>query len=205
MAPLDLSPELGFYSDFADGAILFPLGAAVPLIFGIIGQRRAAIAWTVAIGCVWAVTLVLKLTGYTIAAMFPVSIFSTIDLVTPSGHVASAAAIYGGLVGLLLSGPGTLVRRSVLASIAVALVIGATRVLLGKHSLSEVLVGTTVGVAGAAGLALAAGTAIEGRARLPVLVTIALLIVTFHGDHSSWEEPIRDAAFRFIQVWNAHS
>ncbi len=177
----------------------------MPLVFGIIGQRRAAVAWTVAIGCVWAVTLMLKLTGYTIATLFPMSVLSDIDLVTPSGHVASSAVIYGGLVGLLLSGPGTLVRRSVLAAIAVAIVIGTTRVLLGVHSLAEVLVGTTVGVAGAAGLAMAAGTALERRARLPVLAAIALLIVTFHGDHSSWEHPIQGAALRLIEVWNAHS
>jgi membrane-associated phospholipid phosphatase len=197
--------DLEFYTDFADGAIMFPLGVAVPLVLGIFGQRRTALAWTAVIGSVWAVMLVLKLSGYTIATMFPVSAFSEIFLVTPSGHAASAAAIYGGLVGIMLSHPGTLLRRTVLAAIAVALVIGATRILLGVHSVSEVIVGAAVGVAGAAGVALAARDTVERRARLPVLAAITVIIVTFHGDHTSWEDPIHDAAVRIIQIWETHT
>ncbi len=184
---------------------MFPLGTAIPIVLALAGQRRAAMGWTAAIGCVWAVMLLLKLSGYTIAALFPDTLFSALDLVTPSGHVASSASIYGGLVGLLLTQPGTLFRRSLLVAIAVAVGIGATRVLLGVHSLAEVMVGATVGLAGAAAVARASGTAIDRRARGPVLAVTVLIVIAFHGDHKSWEEPIHDAALRITQVWSAHS
>lgn len=200
-----MPPHLEFWTDFADGAIMFPLGIAIPLILGVARQRRAALAWTAVIGCVWGTMLVLKLSGYTIAAIFPRSAFSDLDLVTPSGHVASSAAIYGAAIGLLLPSPGTLLRRSVLIAFAVAIGIGMTRVFLGVHSLSEVIVGAAVGVAGAAGVARAAGYAVERRARLPIVAVIALILVGFHGHHSSWEDPIHDAALWLIQVWENHS
>lgn len=197
--------DLEFWTDFADSAIMFPLGIAVPLILGVVRQRRAALGWTTVIGCVWAVMLALKLSGYTIAAMFPASTFSELDLVTPSGHVASSAAIYGGLTGLLLPRPSTPLRRSILTAIAVAIGIGVTRIFLGVHSVSEVIVGATVGVAGAAGVARVVGGALERRARLPVVAAIALIVVTLHGDHTSWEDPIQGAALWLIQVWAGHS
>ncbi len=200
-----MSINLEFFTDFADGAIMFPLGIAVPIVLVIAGQRRIALAWTATIGCVWTVMLVLKLSGYTIATMFPASAFSEIDLVTPSGHTASSAAIYGSLIGLLISRPGTPLRRSLLAAIGVALAIGTTRVLLGVHSLSEVIVGGTVGIAGAAALAWATGDAIDRRARLPILAVIALIVVAFHGDHTSAEDPIQDASTRISRLWGAHS
>ena len=184
---------------------MFPLGIAVPLILALMGQRRAASGWAAVIGCVWTVLLVLKLAGYTIAATFPDSLFSALDLLTPSGHVASSASIYGGLIGLLLSRPGTLMHRSVLAAIVVAFAIGTTRVSLGVHSLSEVIVGGMVGVAGAAALACIVRAAIARQARLPIIASTLVIIATFHGDHTTWEETIRDTALRITQLWSPHS
>ncbi len=184
---------------------MFPLGIAIPLVLTLMGQRRAAIGWTAAIGCVWAILLVLKLAGYTIAAVFPDTLFSEVDLLTPSGHVASSASIYGSLIGLLLPRPGTLMHRSVLAATVVAVVIGTTRIALGVHSLAEVVVGGLVGVAGAAALAAIVQAAIVRRARLPLIASTLVIIATFHGDHTTWEETIRDTALRITQLWSAHS
>lgn len=193
--------NLQYWTDFADGAVVFPLGVAVPLVLVLFHQKRAALAWTAAVGCVWAAMLALKLGGYTLAAMVPTSPLNEVGLVTPSGHVASAASIYGGLIGLLLSRPGTLLVRTVFAALLVAILCGATRVILGEHTLAETIVGAMVGVAGAAGLAMGAGTALEWRARLPVIVTASVVMIALHGLHLSWEQAIHGVALRAIQAW----
>ena len=180
---------------------MFPLGIAVPIVLALVRQRRAALAWTTAIACVWVAMLALKLAGYTVAAVDPASPLSEIGLITPSGHVASAAPIYGGLIGLLLPRPGTLMVRTVLAALLIAVLSGATRVLLGAHTLAEVIVGAMVGVAGAAGLAAGAGVALDKRARLPIIAVTALVVLACHGLHLSWEQAIHRFALRAIQEW----
>ncbi|MDT7950890.1 MAG: phosphatase PAP2 family protein [Acetobacteraceae bacterium] len=191
-----MSTAYQFWTDFADGAVMFPLGIALAIALAILGRYRAALTWATTIGCVWAVMLVLKFTGYTIDATFPDSPFNDIDLVTPSGHVASSAAIYGGLAALLLSRSGNRSRRAILVAIGVAASIGATRILLGDHSLSEVLVGAAVGIAGAARLASRAKPATEPRARLALAAAALTVVIVFHGDHLTVEDSIHHSALR---------
>lgn len=193
--------DFQFWTDFADGAVMFPLGFIIALTLLALRQRRAATAWTMAIGGVWAIMLALKLIGYTIAALIPVSPLNVVDLVTPSGHVASASAIYGGVIGLVLWRPGTLMARILVSSASVAAIIGLTRVILGEHSLSEVLIGAAVGLAGAAGLASAAGVSVDRRARLPLVAVAVLVMAVQHGEHLSWEQGIRQLALEAIGRW----
>jgi undecaprenyl-diphosphatase len=67
----------------------------------------------------------------------------------PSGHTAGSAALYGILVLLL-------VRRMlvIVAAIVFVLAVGASRVVLGVHYLSDVVGGLALGVAVAAGTLL---------------------------------------------------
>lgn len=196
-----MSRDFQFWTDFADGAVMFPLGIAIGLTLYVTRQHRAATAWTVAIGCVWATMLVLKLVGYVIDGVLPVSPLNLVDLVTPSGHVASASAIYGGLIGLVLWRPGTLMVRTLLAAAAVALGIGLTRIMLGDHSLSEVLIGAAVGLAGVIWLASSAEVSVDRRARLPLIAVAVLVLIVRHGDHLSWEQAIHQLATEAIGRW----
>lgn len=189
-----------FWTDFADGAVMFPLGIAIALALVILRQRRAALAWSIAIGCVWATMLVFKLAGYMIEGLLPASPLSMIDLVTPSGHVASATVVYGGLVGLLLWRSGTLVVRTLLATILIAAGIGVTRVMMGAHSISEVLTGAAVGTIGVYWMT-AAGVQVERRARLPLVIVAALVMVNQYGTHLGWEQTIHHIAIEAIEHW----
>lgn len=190
-----------FWTDLADGAVMFPVGIAVAALLLLLGQARAAWAWTVAVAGVWAVMLVLKILGYTLDALDPTSPIGAIGLVTPSGHVASATVIYGGLAGLLLAGPFTMARRTATAAIAVAVWIAVTRVLLKEHTLSEVVVGGLVGLVGAIALARSAEMPIERRAVLPIVAVVGVIIVLRHGVHLSWEETIRQVALKTVSGW----
>ena len=50
-----------FLTDFADQAVVLPLIATVALMLGLLGWRRGALAWLVAVGVSFASVLVLKL------------------------------------------------------------------------------------------------------------------------------------------------
>ena len=196
-----MSQTLQFWTDFADGAVMFPLGIAIALALVILRQRRAALVWSMAIGCVWATMLIFKLAGYLIEGLLPASPLSMIDLVTPSGHVASATVVYGGLVGLLLWRSGTLVARTLLATTLIAAGMGVTRVMMGAHSISEVLTGAAVGIVGVYCLTTA-GVQVERRARLPLVIVAALVMVTQYGTHLGWEQTIHHIAIEAIEHWH---
>ena len=190
--------NLEFWTDFADSAVMMPLGVAVAVVLALCGTRRLALAWTTAVGGVWAVMLVLKFLGYFVSEFDPGSTLSAIRLVTPSGHVASATVIYAGIVGLVLRWPGTVLTRTTLTAIVVAVTIGATRVLLGDHSLSEVVVGGIVGIAGAVTLAATARAPLDRWRPLPVLAVTALVLEVRHGTYMSLEGPIWQTAVQAI-------
>ncbi|MGI4802053.1 MAG: phosphatase PAP2 family protein [Janthinobacterium lividum] len=192
---------LQFWTDFADGAVMFPLGIAIALALLILRQHRAALVWSLAIGCVWGTMLVFKLAGYMIEGLLPASPLSMIDLVTPSGHVASATVVYGGLIGLLLWRPDTLVVRTLLATAVIAAGMSVTRVMMGAHSISEVLTGAAVGIVGVYCLT-AAGVQVERRARLPLVIVAALVMVTQYGTHLGWEQTIHHIAVEAIEHWH---
>lgn len=192
---------LQFWTDFADGAVMFPLGIAIALALLILRQHRAALVWSLAIGCVWGTMLVFKLAGYMIEGLLPASPLSMIDLVTPSGHVASATVVYGGLIGLLLWRPDTLVVRTLLATTVIAAGMSVTRVMMGAHSISEVLTGAAVGIVGVYCLT-ATGVQVERRARLPLVIVAALVMVTQYGTHLGWEQTIHHIAVEAIEHWH---
>lgn len=190
-----------FWTNFADSAVMMPLGFSVAILLALLGQRRPALAWMMSVGGVWAVMLALKFLGYFVSILDPVSPLSGIDLVTPSGHVASATVIYAGLAGLLLPRSGTILVRTIMVALIVAVGIGVTRVMLGEHSVSEVIVGGLVGIVGAGVLAVTAGAPLETRRLMPVLAMVALIVVVRHGVQLSWENTIKQVAMQAVTEW----
>ena len=173
-----------FLSDFFDQAVVLPLTFAVALALALGGWRRGAAAWLVCIAATLAAVLLGKLLVCACGPPLPLSLRS------PSGHTAAAAVACGGLLALLAP-PG---RRALLLAVAgaaaAAALIGATRLALGVHSGSDVLVGGAVGIAGAAGLSQLAGARPPGLRRvLPVGAALATMVV-FHGVHLHAEDGI---------------
>jgi membrane-associated phospholipid phosphatase len=169
-----------FLTDFADQAVVLPIALAVAIVLAAQGWPRGALAWLGVIGVTFGIVLVLKL-GF--MACGPV--FGPWGLRSPSGHVAAASVVAGGLV-VVLAGRHLSV---LLVAILAALAIGASRLELGFHSLPEVAVGAAIGLAGAATLSRLAGR--PPRARPVSLLAVAgVVAVLLHGMHLPAEAAI---------------
>jgi membrane-associated phospholipid phosphatase len=176
-----------FITDFADQAVVLPVVAAIGIALLAQGWQRGTAAWIGAVAGTFAVMLLLKL----VFIACPVS-----ELRTPSGHVAAATVVAGGLAALLLRRP----RPALFVAVVAAVVIGISRLALGAHSTLEVAVGAGVGLAGALALIGLAGSPPE-RLSARRTATVALLVaVLFHGLHLPAEAHIRSTAWRLSQM-----
>jgi membrane-associated phospholipid phosphatase len=170
-----------FLTDFADQAVILPVAVSVAIILAAVGWWRGALTWLLMVGITFGTVLVLKL-GF--LACGPV--FGPWLLRSPSGHTAAASLVAGGLA-MLLSG-----RKLAVLPVALlaAVVIGISRVLLGFHSVPEVLLGAVVGIVGAMVLSRVAGPP-PIRRPVPVLLVVAVVALVFHGVHLPAEAAIR--------------
>ena len=176
---------MNFLTNFADEAVVLPLALAVGVVLLLLGWRRGAAAWMVGVGGTLALMLVLKVAGWACGPPL---------WRTPSGHAAAAAVVCGGLALIVVRRDRP--YRAVFIAVLAAAVIGASRLLLGAHSLPEVVVGGAVGIAGASLLARLAGPPPQGlRARWVAAVVVAVLVL-FHGSRLPAEAHIGGLAFR---------
>lgn len=182
-------------TDFADQAVVLPLAVVIGVAMLAAGWRRGAVAWVVAIGGMLGVMLVLKLWA---GACGPVLVGD--DLQSPSGHTASAAAIYGGGLALLIRRTLPRVPVAFVCAAALAIGIGATRVLLGAHSVLEVVIGGCVGVATATLLARAAGPMPPRFRSLPAAGAVLATLLVFHGLHMPAEAAIRKVRIGWLTI-----
>src|ERR1700733_12793604 len=182
-----------FLTNFADQAVMLPIAIAIAILLAMHGWRRGALVWLGVMFVTFGLMLVLKLV---FIACWRLS--DPIDLQSPSGHVAAATVVCGGLAALLTR------RRTSILPIALlaAVVIGVSRLVLGMHSLPEVVVGALVGLAGASALMTLAGPPPEFRpGRLIAVVVIVAAL--FHGMHLPAEAAIRHTAIRFALFMSA--
>lgn len=178
-----------FLTDFADQAVILPLVLAVAVALAVQGWRRGAVVWLAVVAATFAATLGLKL-----AFLACSPLFGPMDVRSPSGHVAAATVVAGGLAVMLTRRRASIVPVAVLA----AVVIGVSRLLLGAHSLPEVVVGAAVGLAGAGALLRLAGPPPALRTA-PLALTVLAIAVLFHGLHLPAEAAIRHTAWRAAQ------
>jgi membrane-associated phospholipid phosphatase len=179
-----------YLTDFADQAVVLPLVIGITVALAAQGWRRGAVAWLVVVTATFAATAASKLM---FLACSPV--FGSMDIHSPSGHVAAATVVTGGLAAMLTRRQISILPAAILA----ALVIGTSRLVLGMHSLPEVMLGALIGLAGAAALMRYAGPppVLKPAPLIGVIVVIAGL---FHGLHFPAEAAIRHTAFRAAQL-----
>jgi membrane-associated phospholipid phosphatase len=167
---------LNFLTDFADQAVMLPVAVAVGVVLLLLRRRRAAVAWVLAVLVCFGLVGVLKMG---ISACAPPGGLD--GLRSPSGHTVSAAMVYGGLIPLLGGG----VVATVLGSTAFAVLFGASRLILGVHTVADVLTGGAIGIVGATTLAGLHTRAATGPDRMRVvlllLAPVALLAALLHG------------------------
>lgn len=181
-----------FVTNFADPAVILPLALVAALMLALSGWQRGALVWLLAIGLSLGTMAVLKM------ALFACGPLHIGDLVqSPSGHTASAAIVYGGLAGLVARRYGAALVPAFLPALVAAAAIGFSRLALDVHTLAEVLIGGTIGSAGALGMLLGAGTP-PPELPLPRLLAPALaVIIIMHGYHLYAEAALRTLAYRY--------
>ena len=170
-----------YLTDFADQAVILPLVLAIAVALAVQGWRRGAFVWLLVVAGVFFTTLVLKVMFLACSPLL-----GPIDVHSPSGHVAAATVVTGGLAAML-----TRRRTSILPAAALAaMVIGVSRLVLGMHSLPEVAVGALIGLAGAVALLRFSGP--SPRLQLaPLIAVIVVAAALFHGLHLPAEAAIR--------------
>ena len=179
-----------YLTDFADQAVIIPLVLAVAIALAVQGWRRGAVVWLLVVAVTFFVTLTFKMVFLACS-----SVFGPIDVHSPSGHVAAATVVCGGLAAML-----TRRRASILpAAIVAAVVIGISRLVLGMHSLPEVIVGALIGLAGAAALLRFAGPPPTLKIA-PLFAVVVLVATLFHGLHMPAEAAIRHTAWSVAQL-----
>lgn len=180
-----------FITDFADQAVMLPLAVAIAAALLAQGWWRGAGAWTVAVCGTFGAVLALKVVFLACTVSGPV------EIRTPSGHVAAAAVVAGGLASLLVRHRVSVLPLAGLA----AVVVGVSRLVLGAHSLPEVVVGALVGLAGALGMVWLAGPVPERLNARRIGLAAVLVLAVFHGLHLPAEAEIRGNAWRFAQMF----
>ena len=184
-----------FFTDFADQAVVLPLTAAIAATLALLGWQRGALAWLVAIGGTFGLMLLLKLLFLACGQLVP-----EVHVRTPSGHTASAAIIVGGLIALSGLGSEKRVAVAIASAVLAAILFGFSRLSLGKHTLSEVVIGGLVGSAGAVLLVWLAGRPPD-RLRTDRLAAVVLaVVILFHGFHLPAEAQIYRTA-SLLRVW----
>lgn len=167
--------DLHFVTDLGDQAVILPLLVAVGMVLLLAGWWRGALAWFVAVPSTLGAVLLAKLSTMACQELLP-----SVGLLSPSGHTASAAVVYGGVLALILGGP----VAAAASAAGVALLVGFTRLALDVHTLADVIVGGLIGTAGAVVLAIAAGPrpALR-RGWIGVAAAMLVVLVVFHGRH----------------------
>jgi membrane-associated phospholipid phosphatase len=181
-------------TDFADQAVILPVFALAGLGLAACGRRQAAFAWFMVIPVVFGLVLAGKLFTYSCASLIPAGW----GLHSPSGHTASAAVVYGGLTALLV--PSRHPRWvAVIAATGFAIAIGLSRIALGVHTVTDVMVGAPLGITGAYALVRFAGPRPLNVRRATVMaVTVFACALLLTGNHLKAESAIGRAA---AQIW----
>ncbi len=150
-----------------ESGFLLPIGALLPIWFLVTKRFKAAIAWVLAfcIGVALVVASKLMFFGWGIGVR-------SVNFTGISGHTMLAASLFPVLAWLVIGPNHPRIRAAAVAlAVALALAVAVSRLQLGAHSLSEVIVGFVVGVAVAVAFISIA------RGRPPVTVPVSLVVV----------------------------
>lgn len=145
-----LDATMRVITEFGGFALLWVLGLTVALVWRLrVGDWIAARALAVVAATAWTSSHIIK---WIVGRDRPdevVRLVTATGSAFPSGHATQAAAMYGTLAALWMARSPGRPRRSgivaVAAAVVVALLVGISRVYLGVHWTSDVVVGWLLG------------------------------------------------------------
>jgi membrane-associated phospholipid phosphatase len=179
-----------FFTDFADQDVLFPLALLIAACLLFAGWKRGAAAWFGTFCGVYAITTLLKL-GFAACGSPP--------LTSPSGHTMAGTFIYGGIV-LMIFREAT--RPAMVAACLITILIGVSRVVLGAHTIPEVVLGGFIGLSALVVLNRLAGPPPARWDRRRFVLLAPLVMVPFvHGLRSPAEGFIHMLGRRYLGPW----
>jgi membrane-associated phospholipid phosphatase len=177
-------------TDLADIAVVMPLALLLAVLLSVAGWNRGALAWIFAVGVTLALAAATKL------AVFALGSSPFLEgLRSASGHTAAGAIAYGGLLVLIL-GRGVAIAVALPVALLAAGIFGATRLALGVHTPTDVVVGAAIGAAGVVLLARTAGPRPAGLPRLRLLLAVGILAGALHGQRLHAEGLLQAIAAR---------
>ena len=191
-----------FVTDAADQAVILPLTVTTFVV--LLAQRRwrVAAAWAATVPGVLGTLLVLKAIGYACGWLLPELGPNSLALRSPSGHVASAAMICGGIFALQ-AGRRRLspLLMALTAAFTAAIIIGTTRIRLGAHSIPEVIAGAVIGGVGCMAFAWLGGRNLREQSGLPAAAAALAVLTLCHGLHLPAEAAIQSAEADILLRW----
>jgi membrane-associated phospholipid phosphatase len=175
-------------TDFGDATLILPAALLLALYFWASGARRVAFAWLTALA---ASILLISLSKLAFQSCDEWLGASEIEIHSPSGHVAFATILYGGVAWLLSKGQTPTLRIATgLAAATMIGIIAMSRVALHYHTVPEVLAGFALGAAGIWVFHLlsrrCADIHLPSRGALAVFAALALLSHGYHIDAERW-------------------
>jgi hypothetical protein len=153
-----------YLTDFADQAVVIPMVLAVAVALAMQGWRRGALVWLFVVAGTFTATLTFKLMFLACSPLF-----GPIDIHSPSGHVAAATVVSGGLAAML-----TRQRASILPVAVLAAMAGAVALLRFSGPPPRLQIA-------------------------PLIAVIVVVAALFHGLHLPAEAAIRHTALRAAQ------
>lgn len=184
-----------FVTDFADQAVILPLAAVIAVALYAGGWRRGALAWTVAIIATLGLMLVLKI-GFGACGRY----IAGGQIESPSGHTAAAGVLYGSIFAFLAERMFGRTPLTLAVILAIVVVVGVSRVLLGAHTILEVCIGAAVGGIAAWLMVRGAGKPAQTSPSALLLLPVCAVLFLFHGLHLPAEAAIRGYATSW-SVW----
>lgn len=166
-------------TDFGDVAVLIPLATAI-LIWLLFGNSRSATWWILSVGLCVGLMAILKIYFYSCP---PAS-----DMRSPSGHTGFSVLVYGAIAFVTaLEVRGWCRTVAILAGAGFIMMIAVSRLLLQFHSLREVILGLSIGLASLILFGLLDWRSRHARV-WPLLVAAAILMTALHGQELHAEE-----------------
>jgi membrane-associated phospholipid phosphatase len=136
-------------------------------------NREVAYGWVLVV----ALAVALTVAGKTVFYLLALEGRGAWQLHSPSGHMSIAAVVYGGCGSLLAAGRPRAVKIVIAIAVAGMLVgLGLSRVLLGLHSVLEVVVGLLFGLVCVAGRRFLSPWCGIPKADVTSLLTLLILL-----------------------------